>query len=297
MDNPHDIESHRTSEIPEAHKWFLLSTQGVLDVVGVIAGWSDICGFENKLKNANWDLESIKKEGVFGTLHHTYRLLGRPFTVVPFGAGERVLIINDGVARTLDIEVTTLEAAHIVLYIKNLVMHHYQLEELLFEKGLGLRTTLAAGERCQYAPTKLTGESLLHHPGSPSHFGEWLQDQQFVYNPAEFQMNTGFALAYTLDKLGSKAGITPNRLYFEEGWIKALETTTPGLIERQNNSLEFTLNGKPALSLVWDKCFSVNGLGRDVTVYRVSAMTVRHGLESEETHFSMSCHDQWATKV
>jgi hypothetical protein len=298
MTDIQNVAPYQTAEADEARKWRRLAREGRLDVIRVVAAWSDICGFGIALEKANWDLESLKEHGIFEVLSQTYQTLGRPFVAgVPPEPSERVLIINDGVARSLDISVLPPDPARVIFYVRDLFMYHFMLEEVLFDRGLGLRTVLAGGERCQYSPSRLSGESLLFYSGEPSDYGKQLLAQQFVYNPSELQMNTGFALAYTLDGLGSCASIEPNRVYFEEGWIDALDERVPALIERQETSFEFALLGKPALSLVWDKRLSLDARGKQVLVYRASEMIVRHALEGEETSFPMARHDQWKSKA
>lgn len=295
MTDTQNVDPHRTAEAGEARKWRHLAKEGHLDVVSVVSAWSDICGFGGALETANWDLNCLKRHGIFEALSQTYETLGQPFFVgVPPQPSERVLIINDGVARNLDIGgVELLHPVQLIFYVRDLLMYHYILENIMVARGLGLRTVLAGGERCRYSPSKSTGESLLFHSGTPSPHGERILAQQFVYNPSELQMNTGFALAYTLDALGSRVGIKPNRIYFEDGWVSAFEKHLPGLIERQEKSFTFMLNGEPALSLIWDKQLSVDARGKQVVVYSVSEVIARYALEGEETSFPMARHDHW----
>lgn len=298
MSDTQNVAPYQTAEAGEARKWRRLARERRLDVIRVVAAWSDICGFGAALEKASWNLESLKEHGVFEVLSQTYQTLGKPFVAgAPPEPSERVLIINDGVARSLDISFLPPDPTRVIFYVRDLFMYHFMLEEVLFDRGLGLRTVLAAGERCQYSPSKLTGDSLLFYSGEPSGYGKRLLAQQFVYNPSELQMNTGFALAYTLDGLGSRAGLEPNRVYFEEGWIEALAERVPGLVDRQGTSFEFALFEKPALTLVWDKRLSVDARGKQVIVYRVSEMIVRHVLEGEETSFPMARHDRWKSEV
>ena len=48
-------------------------------------------------------------------------------------------------------------------------------------------------------------------------------ETQFLYNPAEFQMNTAFAKAYTIDAIGSKERIFVNGLYIEELFLNLIK--------------------------------------------------------------------------
>lgn len=171
-------------------------------------------------------------------------------------------------------------------------MHHYVLEDFLVSYGLGLRTVLAGGDRCQYAPQKSTGQSLLYYTNEPSDFGKAMLDQQFVYNPAEFQMNTAFALAYTLESLGSAEGLVPNRVYIEANWLTKLNAVLaePAVVEGQE--IRFSWRGQPAISIAFDDFREVTAKGLLTNIFRVRAFVVHDQFEGETTEFQMCKHDR-----
>jgi len=282
-----------TQEYMDLRYWRKQAAEGELNTFPCIAAWSDICGFGNALKDAGWNLLKLKEEGLFKILSQAYSLLGKPFiSGVPPMPTERILIINDGVARTTDLSDSRyIQHLSLLFYVRDLLMHHYMLERQLVEHNLGLRTVLAGGERCQYSPQKTTGHSILHYTNEPSELGKGLLEQQFVYNPAEFQMNTAFALAYSIDALGSSSGLIPNRLYIEERWLEKLNAVMPEPSVVDGQVIHFLWRGSPGISIFFDNCISIDVKGITANVFRVSRFIVHKGLEGEQTEFPMSEHD------
>lgn len=289
------VTPYETEEFAQDNEWRRLARAGDLRVIRTVAAWSDICGFGAMLESAGWDLEKLRTNGVFELLSWAYRMLGKPFFIgLPPEPSDRVLVLNDGVARSLDLGLLANPyPVQILFYIRDLFMSHYMLEEVLSARGLGLRTVLAGGERCQYSPNQVTGELFVYHSGEPSWHGKRILEQQFTYNPGEFQMNTAFARAYTLDTLGSRGGLTPNRVYLEENWLAAMREALPDFVSISESSVEFMLAGKSAISVFWDAKTPVNAKGSTTNVYRVSEVIVRDTLESEETSFPMARRDVW----
>lgn len=283
-----------SQEFEDWEYWRTQATQGELKTVRAIAAWSDICGFGNALNAAEWNLSKVRDSGLFRALSQAYVLLGRALIAgVPPMPSERVLVINDGVARTIDLtEAKFIHHGQLLFYVRDLLMHHYMLEDDLVNSGLGLRTVLAGGERCQYSPQKSTGHSMLSYTNQPSNFGKKLLEQQFVYNPAEFQMNTAFALAYTLEAMGSKNGLTPNRVYIEQNWLNSLNNVIPRFCIVEGESIHCMWNDAPGISISFDDCRSVEIKGITTNVYRVNEFVVHKCFEGERTAFPMAAHDR-----
>lgn len=205
---------------------------------------------------------------------------------------ERVLIINDGIARTTDLsDPKYVDHGVLLFYLRDLLIAHFQLEQILVDQGLGLRTVLAGGERCQYSPTSVTGQSILHYTGEPSAFGKHLLGQQFVYHPSEFQMNTAFAMAYTIDALGTSCSVKPSRLYIAQTWIDKLSAALTKPITIKPNVIELPWREGPGISIEFNHRFSIKAKGLDREIFKVSCFTVHTQFEGEETTFPMSEYD------
>mgnify|MGYP000866696755 CR=1 FL=1 len=285
---------YESQECAESDYWREQARKGELETFPCVAAWSDICGFGSALECADWELKKICGSGVFDALSETYSLLGRPFIIgVPPMPSDRVLVINDGVARTTDlIGENCVPHAQMLFYVRDLLMRHFILERKLVALNLGLRTVLAGGERCQYSPEKSTGQSFLYYTDEPSEYGKQLLQQQFVYNPAEFQMNTAFALAYTLEALGSAGGFMPNRIYIEEGWLNTVNSVIPEPSVVNSHEIVFPWHVSAGISVTFDDCCEVTVKGITTKVFRVSRFAVHEQFEGETTEFPMSEHDR-----
>jgi hypothetical protein len=282
-----------SSEHQETESWRSRVGQGQLTVVPCISAWFDICGYGQVLAQVGWNLTSLRDNGLFDALARAYLRLGHPFIAgVPPMPTERVLIMNDGIARTTDlVGAAYVDHATLLFYARDLLMAHFHLLQVLVDQGLGLRTVLAGGERCQYTPPSVTGESILYHSGEPSAFGKHLLAQQFVYHPPEFQMNTAFAMAYTIEALGSRPGVKPNRVYVAQTWIDRLSAALPQRVTVREGTIELPWGTGPGISISFDQRFPINAKGFSTEVFRVSGFTVHTCFEGEETSFPMNEHD------
>ena len=291
---PQQPSPFESAEAINRRSWHQMAREGNLNVVRAISAWSDICGFSSLLERCGWDLDAAKSAGIFTTLASAYQTFGVPFIVgAPPMPSERVLVLNDGIARTIDLHEQYEPIPQLLIfYIRDLLMRHFMLENSLFEQGLGLRTVLAGGERCQYSPESVTGVSVLHRAAEPTEFGKSILGQQFVYHPSEFQMNTAFAMAYSIDNLGSKNGVVPNRVYIESRWIDALNQFSPGLLETRESAVDACFNGNVLLTIRFDSEMPVTLKGKSSRVFRVAGMTVHPALDGNEVVFPMNEHDR-----
>lgn len=285
---------YESQEFAEWDYWREQARKGELETFPCVAAWSDICGFGRALEGADWELKKICGSGIFNALSQTYSLLGSPFiTGLPPMPTDRVLVINDGVARTTDlVGEEHVPHAQMLFYVRDLFMHHFMLERQLVALKLGLRTVLAGGERCQYSPQGSTGQSFLYYTNEPSEYGKKLLQQQFVYNPAEFQMNTAFALAYTLEALGTAGGFMPNRIYIEERWLNTVNSVIPEPSVVNAHEIVFPWHASAGISITFDDCREVTVKGITTRVFRVSRFVVHEQFEGETTEFPMSEHDR-----
>ena len=284
---------YETREYLERLHWHHRVNDKKLEVVPCISSWFDICGYGQALERVGWQLTKLRDSGLFSALERAYSLLGYPLiSGVPPAPTERVLVINDGIARTTDLaDPACIIQKEFLIYIRDLLIKHFQLQRMLVDQALGLRTVLAGGERCQYSPQSITGHSILHYGGEPSEYAKGLLQQQFVYHPAEFQMNTAFAMAYTVEALGSKGGIKPNRLYITDSWLKNVNAALPEPVVMGGGVIRLPWHGSAGISIAFDECITVNTKGFAADVYKVSDFLVHKEFEGEETHFPMAEHD------
>jgi hypothetical protein len=250
----------------------------------VLACWSDVCGFGTRLQEAGWDLQSAQAHGLLEVLNDVYDAAARPLIIEPDGgATERILILNDGVARTTDVGGEyPLDCALASRYLSDLMILHFQIVPVLARHGLGLRTILAGGQRIQYSPEHVTGATVTSYMGEPSPFAAGLLGEQFLYHPAPFQMNTAFARAYMLDEAGTAAGIAPNYVFLDQSWIDVVNAANADCIlvaGDDSGTVSCSRIGAPSLELTYDKCIRLTLCGMMCKVYRLVEFVQTDGNE------------------
>lgn len=272
-------------EFRESLEWQRKARSGLLTPTPCIGAWIDVCGFGSQLEEAKWDLSELQLAGTVNLLSEVYQRVGHPFWVgVEPEPYENVLVLNDGVARTVDLgNVQYARAIQAVFYVRDLVLGHLHLLRLTNHNNLGVRTVLAGGERIQYSPAIFTGNSILQHGENPSEWGKRLLEKNFLYNPAEFQMNTAFAKAYSIDANGSKSGFSINGFFIEEMFFERY-SSIPGIdVMVGESSVCININNNVALELNINskKTFTFKGL--HTVVYGISSVRVDASFEGEET--------------
>ncbi|WP_129533675.1 hypothetical protein [Citrobacter sp. FDAARGOS_156] len=272
-------------EFQNSQRWVRKSKSGALIPIPCIGVWMDVCGFGSRLEEANWNLEILQSNGTLNLLSEVYQCVGHPFWIgVEPQPYENILILNDGIARTVDFHNTQyIHAAQAIFYIRDLVLGHLHLLELTKFHHLGIRTVLAGGERIQYSPEIFTGNSILSHNEIPSEWGAKLLKKNFLYNPAEFQMNTAFAKAYSVDANGTKAGFNVNGFFIEKMFFDRFAAIPYIALTFNETSIQLKYNDNIALEFYvsTNKAFTYKGL--NTHVYGISAVRVDKTFEGEET--------------
>lgn len=268
--------------------WAKKSKAGELEVKPCISVWMDVCGFGSALEKCTWDLVELQKCGMLELLSTIYQRAGHPFLVgvepMPY---ESILIINDGISRTVDLDKPEYaNCVPFVFYLRDLFFAHRTLVELTNSKGYGFRTILAGGERVQYSPTLFTGNSILqHNKDNISPFGKALLKKNFLHNPSEFQMNTAFAKAYSIDSLGSSLGFNINSCYIESSFWGIIEKIPELNIRHNRDSKIIYFNSTPVLEIYFSEAISNHFKGIDLLVQKVCKIRIDERFEGEETIF------------
>lgn len=281
MVSPLDKEEYKNSKA-----WARKAARGELKPIPCISGWMDICGFGSALEGGSWDLVELQKNGLLHLLSTIYQMAGRPHLVgVEPMPSESVLIINDGIARTVDLDRPEFaHAAQIIFYLRDLFFLHRHLVNYTRKLGYGFRTIFAGGERVQYSPEIFTGHSVLQHNEEEiSDFGKALLKKNFLHNPSQFQMNTAFAKAYSLDSLGSKRGYAVDRCYVESSFWEKLQAIPYLGVEEKAGSVLLYVNDNPAFEVYSDESITTSFKGIEMVVRQVVSVRVDECFEGEET--------------
>lgn len=251
--------------------------------------WHDVCGFGGILDKHKWDLSTLSGTDDVTVLSDVYDIAGDPGIIgIPPGLCEKVLILNDGIAKSTDIlKPHDDDWGRVCFYLRDAPMKHFMMQRLLKKRGLAVRTVMAGGERLQYTIPKKTGASYLYYTDEPSEYGKQLLQAEFVYNPTEFQMNTAFAKAYSIEAQGSKSGIKTGHLYIEDSYFELLNALLPGMVERKDEEIIIHRDSVPVL--IYEICdkLQCQVKGISLTVHNIKGFTVCDRLEGETTRFDL----------
>ena len=285
MTTPYD-----SKEFQEILKWRSKAGSKTLVVSNCISSWTDICGFGSLLEKAKWDLNILQDDGIVRFLNEFHFIAGRPLliNIDPF-PNDKVIVLNDGIARTTDLLYSeTIHTHTFLVYFRDLLFTHYHLLRLTKSLEIGVRTILAGGQKVQYSPSTTTGHlSLYYNEENPSEFGKKLLDTTFVYNPAEFQMNTAFAKAFTIDSLGTKGNINVNGLYIESDFFTKLDKIVGLKIETLENKIILYRDEIPMFELSIKSLEQKNVKGLDMTIYNISNFHIFKEFDGDDLDFDM----------
>jgi len=288
------MHASTSEETLERLSWGFFSNAKRLRPVHSLCLWIDISGFAAALSNCNWDLELAQEKGLMGILSDVYSIAALPRLVqYPPKSSERTLVLNDGIARTIDvIGPGDVEKEQWLFYIRDTLVAHYILVPKLREKELSIRSVFAGGQRVQYAPVRVTGKSFLNYDKDRmTKDTRKFLNQELVNHPVQFQMNTAFSRAYLIEKAGRQKGINPNRIYVEDTFIEVLKRAMPGCVslirKGGEGRIEFGWDGKTMLHLSYDKEIPIELEYLKSDVFQLSDLVVYESLEGETTEFPL----------
>lgn len=204
---------------------------------------------------------------------------------------EKVLVLNDGIAKTIELKEIKNYGTYSLTFLfhfRDLITRHYLALNVCKRYEVGIRTVLAGGEKIQYTPEKLTGQFNLYYDEKKiSEYGKKILETTFVYNPSEFQMNTAFAKAFTIESLGSKYGINVNGLYIEEQYLQILGEIDNIVVDineekiniHKENTLVFILNIKSKIPI------EIKGL--DTLVYHINEFIILESFDNDPVEIDL----------
>jgi hypothetical protein len=285
MPNPSE-----SKEFKEDLKWSEKSRKKLLKPSQCISCWTDICGFGSLLNKNNWDLNNLQENGFIHLLNEFHSIAGKPLMigVDPF-PNEKIIILNDGIARTIDLtHKDKLEGILLLFYLRDLITTHFRLLSVTKDFGVGIRTILAGGERIQYSSPKTTGESFLHYDkDNVSEFGKKILKTTYVYNPSEFQMNTAFAKAFTIDSIGTKGNIKVNGFYIEKSFLENLKDIKGFFIKEIEDKIEIYRKQEKVFELIFSEKFKIDLKGIEVLIYHITNFKILKEFDGDDIEVSL----------
>ena len=274
-----------SKEVQEDIKYDKLVRDKKLQTYKCLGFWSDICGFSNLLSKYHLNLKEVNDNGVIQLQRLFYRIMGgvkfpgyQPFP------HDQTLILNDGIAKTINCSYANDNsfARQFVYFIKELLQSHYMFYKQSQKFDISVRSVLTTGEFIPYARENITGESILQYdPKNISPGGKKILETTYVYNPKEFQMNTAFAKAYTIEDLGTKHNIRPGYFYIEDSVINLLNDIPSLDCLVKENKIILSRNGIEKLILIKSNV-TVECLGTKITLYEISEYNILRDFDGDD---------------
>lgn len=281
---------YNSKEFLDTLKWTQKATEKLLQPNNCIASWTDICGFGSMLEDNNWDLEKLQQANIVKLLNEFSFIAGRPLliNIDPF-PNDKIIVLNDGIARTVDLKyIDKVNSCQFLFFLRDLITTHYHLLKITNNYSLGIRTVLAGGQRIQYSTKKTTGHSFLYHNSDQiSDFGKKLLETTFVYNPIEFQMNTAFAKAFTIDNLGTQNGIKVNGFYIEKEFIENITGVSGLTIKNENDNIKIFNRENLVFELIISEALNKNIKGLNVTIYKIDKFIIYKEFDGDYLEFDL----------
>lgn len=282
--------SYESKESIESREWWLKSKSKELEIFECISCWTDVCGFGSLLQNNDWDLRKVQEAGAIKLLNEVYSVAGRIClpNVDPLPC-DKIIVLNDGIARTVDLTYKhKLDGYIFLMFLRDIILNHYTLLRTTSNYNLGIRTIMAGGERIQYSPTTMTGHSILSYdPDNISPYGQKILNTQFLYNPAEFQMNTAFAKAFTIDNLGTKHNIKVNGLFIESSFFDLLIGVPSVEISIELNSIKISYKTTQMFDLVILNTIKTNIKGIEVKIFHIEKLHIEKEFDGDDCVFDL----------
>jgi len=273
-------------DLADKARWSTLSAAQNLDVFDTFCSFMDLGGYGSGLRACNWDLEQAQQQGLIQDLAYFFRMGAH--SIPSPTSEERILVLNDAIARTVD-PAPGIDMLAMTMYIRDLVTTHCQILYGLRDRDLGLRTVISGGQRIQYAPHEEPRRSARGDREIDVNRLFWNPGDQVVFNPFHFQMNTAFSRAFLIEGAGQAQGILPNRIYVDASWVEVWKTIF-GRDPVMGNSacrgrLRFQFNGLPWLDLEYDAIVKpkIKKLGQPVEVFQLSNMSEYKWLDGNES--------------
>lgn len=253
--------------------------QGKLVASKCFGFWTDICGFGSLLEKYKWDLQKLNNNKVMELQRSFYNIMGAIHETE-----ERTLILNDGIAKVLKYSnFLRLNSSIILFYLRDLLSSHYVFWKQANKFGISVRSVFAAGEYIPYATNNKTGEVILQYdPENISEYGKQILNTTYVYNPTEFQMNTAFAKAFTIEGMGRKVGILPDFFYIESSAVELINLIPDISFIKENDKLIISYKEIPRMDLHISNELNINCKGLNVTVYEISKFHIFEALNGDD---------------
>lgn len=256
-----------------------------LTVYPCLGFWSDICGFGALLEKNHWNLSELNSNGIMELQRMFYNIVGstKLADIYPYPY-DCTIMLNDGIAKTVNMShLIPFNSYDFVFYIRDLLFAHYNFWTIATRFNVSLRSVLTAGEFIPYARNNTKGDSILqYNPNNISEHGKKILNTTYIYNPVEFQMNTAFAKAFTIESQGKKAGIKPDYFYIESSAVDLINSIPNINFIKNEDKLLISYKEIPRMELQISKELNMNIKGLSVIVYEISKFHIFEALDGDD---------------
>ncbi|WP_088228282.1 hypothetical protein [Desulfosporosinus sp. FKB] len=178
--------------------------------------WCDLLGYSTPFIDTKWDLNTEASERNFKRIEK----LQLEFTNIDNYHVERVLVLNDGFARTIDLVYGSRSPQQYLYWFDAVLSNYFLLNKIdKADSNPGARAVLTFGQRYHYMKSNMTAAEVVQ---TSEERKKELEKQIVVYSPREFQMNTAFSKAYIIEGVGTKVGIKGSNIYIDNEFLKHL---------------------------------------------------------------------------
>ena len=120
-----------------------------------------------------------------------------------------------------------------------------------------------------------------------SEYGKSILDTTYVYNPSEFQMNTAFAKAFTIDNIGTKGNIKVNGFYIESSFLEIIKGIDNINLKFTPESINIHFKNKLMFKLLISDNFKIDLKGIIVRIYHIGEFQILKEFDGEEINVSL----------
>lgn len=181
-----------------------------IEIFETICLWADLLGYGRPFYESNWDLTSEMSRQNLKRI----KFLEKMIKIVPNPLIEKVLFLNDGMIRNVDICKQGSYVEMLIMWLEYTIKQFWNINYLDKNNGNpGIRGVLTYGQRAQYTNEITKKSDVVKYKNNK------VNEEIVLYSPNEFQMNTAFSKAYIIESSGSKCGISGPNLYVDEHFI------------------------------------------------------------------------------
>lgn len=245
--------------------------------------WSDLLGFGNQFYNNNWNLDEGDWKRVRDRL-----LKAHTVAMANSNPRERLLILNDGIAKTYTPYHNQYDNQlfQLSMFFREVVLIHQNIcSEELSNGYYGCRSVVAFGQNAAYIESEIKLDDYYLNYSKPN--PEGMSDSArragnptIIYNPSELQMNTAFSKAYILENIGSNGGLKGPYIFIDNSAIQELKNLANVLgyeyiWEEKDDCIEFLVPRKDSqredvvIGFRLSKPISPKGLKWSTELYRL----------------------------